>query len=128
MKDRLIASTVAFILVCLIVAAPIVMLFALQRMPNTFFWGIPIGVFLGGLSWIYLSRNWDPVDLSFKQTKTTKQRNWGPAAFIVALVILRTVLVTYTEDGGILLGSVLLFWFLSTGFYMIFRAWWHHLE
>jgi hypothetical protein len=125
-KNRLIAITVFFILGCLIMAAPIVMLFALKRMPNTFFWGIPIGILLGGLSWIYLSHNWDPVNLSFRQPKTTKQRNWGPTAFIVALVILRTIVVTYTEDGDVLLGSVIVFWLISTGFYMIFRAWWHH--
>jgi hypothetical protein len=126
-KNRLVLSTVSFILACLIMATPIVMLFALDAMPNTFFWGIPIGILLGGLSWIYLYRNWDPVDLSFKKAETANQKKWI-TAFIVFLVILRTILKTYTEDGVILLSSVLLFWLLSTGFYMIFRAWWHHLE
>ena len=125
MKNRLVASTVFFSLACLIMATPIVMLFALDAMPDTFFWGIPIGILLGGLSWIYLSRNWDPVNLSFRQLKTTNQRNWGPITFIVALVILRTIVVTYTENGDALLGSVIVFWLISTGLYVIFQAWWH---
>jgi hypothetical protein len=127
MKNRLVASTVFFSLACLIIAVPIVMLFALDAMPDTFFWGIPIGILLGGLSWIYLSHNWDPINLSFKKAETANQKNWI-TAFIVFLIILRTVLKTYTEDGVILLSSVMLFWLISTGFYMIFRAWWHRSE
>ena len=75
MKNRLAVGTFFFTLVCLILAAPIIMLFALDAMPDTFFWGIPIGLLLRGLSWIYLSRTWDPVNLSFQKTKTANQKN-----------------------------------------------------
>jgi undecaprenyl pyrophosphate phosphatase UppP len=99
--------------------------FALDAMPNTFFWGIPIGLVLGVGSWIYLSRIWDPAELRFKKAKKANQREWMSIAYIIFLVLLRTVLVTYTENGDMLLASALTFWFISTGLYMIFQAWRH---
>ncbi len=113
---------------CALLAIPVLVLLYLEALPETFYWGIAIGILFGFGTWLALSLIWDPVHMSFRESKRGKERKWLLPVILAGLVIGRTILELFSSELGFLIASSIIFWLIWTGILMVLQAWWHYLR
>lgn len=94
-----------------------------------FLWGIPLGLLFGFMTWIYLSKAWDPVNLRPTNPGSSKWQSrllWiaVPGGIILSRLLPRLV----GEETTSLIVSCTITWVVLTLGYMMILVGGHHLR
>ena len=125
-RELIAALSIGFILISFFAFMFIVG--ALRGVVTTIFlWGIPFGFLFGFMTWIYLSKAWDPVNLRPTRSESSKWQSrllWiaVPGGLILSRLLPRLV----GEEITSLIVSCTITWVVLTLGYMMVIVGWHH--
>lgn len=97
----------------------------LGEVTRVFWWGFPMGLLLGVVTCMFISKTWDPVNLRPKTPKSgqdSKSVYWAvPLGVFAANIIVRV----FSQEVVDLVLSVTLAWLFVTFIYIAFQVWRH---